>query len=132
MVCESAPNSDWTGSHATERSPRRSASRGVADPQPEVRAGAFNAKGSLFSIGCSDRIAVLTRTKWNSVSTPSAIWSPIPHLHVTATESETREDFYPNYSAYLRPLFQGPMPRQTYEQMLATEGSLVGGDASSR
>ena len=29
---------------------------------------------------------------------------------MTATEAETREDFYPNYSAYLGPLFRGPMP----------------------
>jgi alkanesulfonate monooxygenase SsuD/methylene tetrahydromethanopterin reductase-like flavin-dependent oxidoreductase (luciferase family) len=50
------------------------------------------------------------------------------HLHVTATDIETREDFYPNYSAYLRPLFKGGMPRQAYEQMLAPSGSLVGGD----
>jgi hypothetical protein len=47
---------------------------------------------------------------------------------VTATDIETREDFYPNYSAYLRPLFKGGMPRQAYEQMLAPSGSLVGGD----
>jgi hypothetical protein len=49
-------------------------------------------------------------------------------LHVTAPEAETREDFYPNYSAYLKPLFQGPMLRQAYDQMLAPGGSLVGGD----
>ena len=50
------------------------------------------------------------------------------HLHVTATEGETREDFYPNYSAYLTPLLQGPMSRQAFDQMLAPGGSLVGGD----
>jgi alkanesulfonate monooxygenase SsuD/methylene tetrahydromethanopterin reductase-like flavin-dependent oxidoreductase (luciferase family) len=50
------------------------------------------------------------------------------HLHVTATDIETHEDFYPNYSAYLRPLFKGGMSRQAYEQMLAPGGSLVGGD----
>jgi hypothetical protein len=50
------------------------------------------------------------------------------HLHVTATEVETSEAFYPNYAAYLRPLFQGPMPRRAYDQMLAPGGSLVGGD----
>ena len=50
------------------------------------------------------------------------------HLHVTATEGVTREDFYPNYSAYLTPLLQGPMSRQAFDQMLAPGGSLVGGD----
>ncbi len=47
---------------------------------------------------------------------------------MTATEVETSEAFYPNYAAYLRPLFQGPMPRRAYDQMLAPGGSLVGGD----
>ncbi len=49
------------------------------------------------------------------------------HLHVTETARETREDFFPNYSAYLEPLFKGPMPRPRYEQMLSPQGSLVGG-----
>lgn len=49
------------------------------------------------------------------------------HLHVSETARETREDFYPYYSAYLQPLFKGPMPRQAYADMLAPAGSLVGG-----
>ena len=50
------------------------------------------------------------------------------HLHVTANEAETRDGFFDNYAAYLRPIFKGPMPREVYDQMLAPGGSLVGGD----
>ena len=50
------------------------------------------------------------------------------HLHVTANEAETRDGFFENYAAYLRPIFKGPMPREVYDQMLAPGGSLVGGD----
>jgi len=49
------------------------------------------------------------------------------HLHVTETPAATREAFFPFYSAYLEPLFKGPMPRGAYEQMLSPEGALVGG-----
>ena len=40
------------------------------------------------------------------------------HLHVTRTEAETRDDFFPNYAAYLNPIFKGSMPRSAYDQML--------------
>lgn len=49
------------------------------------------------------------------------------HFHVTETAQETEQDFYPYYSAYLRPMFRGPMPPATYAAMLAPEGTLVGG-----
>jgi alkanesulfonate monooxygenase SsuD/methylene tetrahydromethanopterin reductase-like flavin-dependent oxidoreductase (luciferase family) len=49
------------------------------------------------------------------------------HLHVTETSQATYEDFFPYYSAYLEPLFKGPMPRPAYEQMLSPAGALVGG-----
>jgi hypothetical protein len=49
------------------------------------------------------------------------------HLHVTESSRETGEDFYPYYSAYLEPLFKGPMPPSMYEQMLSPDGALVGG-----
>jgi alkanesulfonate monooxygenase SsuD/methylene tetrahydromethanopterin reductase-like flavin-dependent oxidoreductase (luciferase family) len=51
------------------------------------------------------------------------------HLHVTAGARETREDFYPYYSAYLSPLFKGPMPADAFAQMLSPEGALLGGSA---
>ena len=41
---------------------------------------------------------------------------------------ETREDFYPNYSAYLGPSSKVRVPREVYDQMLGPGGSLVGGD----
>jgi alkanesulfonate monooxygenase SsuD/methylene tetrahydromethanopterin reductase-like flavin-dependent oxidoreductase (luciferase family) len=49
------------------------------------------------------------------------------HLHVTETSQETEQDFYPYYSAYLRPMFGGPMPPAVYAQMLSSQGTLIGG-----
>lgn len=49
------------------------------------------------------------------------------HLHVTEPSRQTHQDFFPYYSAYLEPLFRGPMPRRSFEQMVAPGGSLVGG-----
>lgn len=49
------------------------------------------------------------------------------HLHITETSQETEQDFYPYYSAYLRPMFRGPIPPATYAQMLSPFGTLVGG-----
>ncbi|MBK1795477.1 LLM class flavin-dependent oxidoreductase [Devosia sp. WQ 349] len=49
------------------------------------------------------------------------------HLHVTETAPETEQDFYPYYSAYLRPMFNGPIPPAVYAQMLSPQGTLVGG-----
>jgi alkanesulfonate monooxygenase SsuD/methylene tetrahydromethanopterin reductase-like flavin-dependent oxidoreductase (luciferase family) len=51
------------------------------------------------------------------------------HLHVTQTSQQAREDFHPWYSAYLEPLFKGPMPREAYSQMLSPTGALVAGSA---
>lgn len=49
------------------------------------------------------------------------------HFHVTETAEETQQAFYPYYSAYLRPMFGGPMPPATYAQMLSPQGTLVAG-----
>jgi len=49
------------------------------------------------------------------------------HLHVAASARDTKIDFYPYYSAYLEPLFRGPMPPQVFEQMLSPMGALVAG-----
>lgn len=49
------------------------------------------------------------------------------HLHVTETSQETEQAFYPYYSAYLRPMFKGPMPPAVYAQMLSPHGTLIGG-----
>jgi alkanesulfonate monooxygenase SsuD/methylene tetrahydromethanopterin reductase-like flavin-dependent oxidoreductase (luciferase family) len=48
--------------------------------------------------------------------------------HLVVEESgDLAKNFLPYYSAYLQPLFKGPMPRQAFEQMLSPEGSLIGG-----
>jgi len=49
------------------------------------------------------------------------------HLQVTDTSQQIYKDFYPYYSAYLEPLFKGPMPKDQFEHMLSPEGSLIGG-----
>ena len=49
------------------------------------------------------------------------------HLQVVDSMQRMREDFYPYYSAYLEPLFKGPMPREHYEQMLSPQGSFFAG-----
>jgi alkanesulfonate monooxygenase SsuD/methylene tetrahydromethanopterin reductase-like flavin-dependent oxidoreductase (luciferase family) len=49
------------------------------------------------------------------------------HLHITETSQETGQDFYPYYSAYLRPMLRGPMSPAVYAQMLSPHGTLVGG-----
>lgn len=51
------------------------------------------------------------------------------HLHVAESASHVRERFYPYYSAYLRPLFNGPMPMPMFEHMLSPQGTLVAGSA---
>lgn len=49
------------------------------------------------------------------------------HLHVSPSERDTQVEFYPYYSAYLEPLFHGPMPPRVYAQMLSPMGALVAG-----
>ncbi|WP_238368490.1 LLM class flavin-dependent oxidoreductase [Mesobacterium pallidum] len=50
------------------------------------------------------------------------------HLHVSRTEDETRQDFYPYYAAYMKPLFRGQaMPREVFEDWLGPESAFVGG-----
>jgi alkanesulfonate monooxygenase SsuD/methylene tetrahydromethanopterin reductase-like flavin-dependent oxidoreductase (luciferase family) len=49
------------------------------------------------------------------------------HLHVANDSLKSLSDFYPYYSAYLEPLFNGPMPREQYQTMLSSDGSLLAG-----
>lgn len=49
------------------------------------------------------------------------------HLHVVEDSQNGLSDFYPYYSAYLEPLFKGPMPREQYRAMHAPSGSLIAG-----
>lgn len=49
------------------------------------------------------------------------------HLHIRETKKLAYDELYPYYSAYMQPLFKGPMPIGQYEQMFSAQGSLVGG-----
>ena len=82
--------------------------------------------GGTFS-GYAD-LAAIYRQAWQESGRPQseARIATFSHLHVTETAGETEQDFYPYYSAYLRP-FKGPMPPATFAQMLSPHGTLVGG-----
>jgi len=61
---------------------------------------------------------------WPEKEAKVAVFS---HLHVTETAAQTQQDFYRYYSAYLKPMFKGPIPPAVYAEMLSPNGSLVGG-----
>jgi alkanesulfonate monooxygenase SsuD/methylene tetrahydromethanopterin reductase-like flavin-dependent oxidoreductase (luciferase family) len=73
--------------------------------------------------------AALYREAWSRSGRPAeeARVAAYSHLHVTEDTKATHKDFFPHYAAYLEPLFNGPMPREVYDQMLSPQGSLVGG-----
>jgi len=48
-------------------------------------------------------------------------------LHVAEDSKNVFSEFYPYYSAYLEPLFKGPMPRDQYQAMYSSNGSLFSG-----
>jgi alkanesulfonate monooxygenase SsuD/methylene tetrahydromethanopterin reductase-like flavin-dependent oxidoreductase (luciferase family) len=49
------------------------------------------------------------------------------HLHLSDTFQQTRDDFYPYYSAYMEPLFKRAMPQEQYLQMISQQGTLFAG-----
>jgi alkanesulfonate monooxygenase SsuD/methylene tetrahydromethanopterin reductase-like flavin-dependent oxidoreductase (luciferase family) len=49
------------------------------------------------------------------------------HLQVTDGSVSALDQFYRYYSAYLEPLFKGPMPKEQFQQMTSPMGSLVSG-----
>ena len=108
---------------------------GAGSPESVVRAALLGYPIAIPILGGSlagyARTAALYRHAWQEGGRPvhEARIATFSHLHVTETSEATREDFFPYYSAYLEPLFKGPMPRATYEQMLSPQGSLVGGSA---
>lgn len=73
------------------------------------------------------RLGSIYRQAWQPQENTKMQISVFSHLHVTETSQQTCKDFYPYYSAYLEPLFKGPMPVQQYQQMLSADGSLIGG-----
>jgi alkanesulfonate monooxygenase SsuD/methylene tetrahydromethanopterin reductase-like flavin-dependent oxidoreductase (luciferase family) len=75
------------------------------------------------------RLAKYYRHVWQASGRPKndAKVAVFSHLHVTERSEQTQQDFYPYYSAYLKPMFKGPIPPTVYAEMLSPSGSLVGG-----
>jgi alkanesulfonate monooxygenase SsuD/methylene tetrahydromethanopterin reductase-like flavin-dependent oxidoreductase (luciferase family) len=106
---------------------------GAGSPGSVARAAALGYSLAMPMVGGSlvsySRMAAYYRQAWqhSGRAAQDLRLATFAHLHVTDTARETREDFYPYYSAYLAPLFKGPMPPAVFEQMLSAEGALVGG-----
>jgi alkanesulfonate monooxygenase SsuD/methylene tetrahydromethanopterin reductase-like flavin-dependent oxidoreductase (luciferase family) len=106
---------------------------GAGSPGSVARAAALGYPLALpmvgGSLGAYSRIAAHYRHCWQQSgrATQDLKLATFAHLHVTDTARQTNEDFYPFYSAYLAPLFKGPMPPPVFAQMLSPEGALVGG-----
>lgn len=73
--------------------------------------------------------AALYRQVWKESGHPpeGARVAIFAHLHITETPGPTMQDFYPYYSAYMAPLFRGPIPPAAYAQMLSPQGAFVAG-----
>jgi alkanesulfonate monooxygenase SsuD/methylene tetrahydromethanopterin reductase-like flavin-dependent oxidoreductase (luciferase family) len=108
---------------------------GAGSPASVVRAAQLGYPLAIPMVGGSlggyAQIAALYRQAWQQAGNPLSDLriANFAHLHVTEMSRETREDFFPFYSAYLEPLFKGPMPPPVWNQMLSPQGSLVGGSA---
>ncbi len=110
---------------------------GAGSPESVVRAALLGYPLAIPMVGGSlkgyAQIADLYRRAWaergdRAAKPKIALFS---HLHVSDTSQATEHDFYPYYSAYLEPLFKGPMPPAAYASMLSPQGSLVGGDTQA-
>jgi alkanesulfonate monooxygenase SsuD/methylene tetrahydromethanopterin reductase-like flavin-dependent oxidoreductase (luciferase family) len=133
----------WSGRfrpplHHAEIAPRPAQRRlpvwiGALSPPSLVRAASLGYPVALPMVGGSlpryGQLAALYREAWQAAGRPADELriSAFAHLHVTETSRQTRENFYPYYSAYLEPLFKGPMPAHFFAQMLSPDGALVGG-----
>jgi alkanesulfonate monooxygenase SsuD/methylene tetrahydromethanopterin reductase-like flavin-dependent oxidoreductase (luciferase family) len=108
---------------------------GAGSPESVVRAARLGYPLAIPMVGGSlpgyAQIASLYRRAWTQLGhlESECKIASFSHLHVSETSKATRDDFYPYYSAYLEPLFQGPMPRPAFDQMLSPVGALVGGSA---
>lgn len=106
---------------------------GAGSPASVARAAALGYPLAIPMVGGSlpgyAQIAALYRQAWQRSGRPAAAAriATFAHLHVADGAQRVRDDFYPYYSAYLQPLFKGPMPRPVFEQMLSTSGALVAG-----
>lgn len=106
---------------------------GAGSPASVARAAALGYPLAIPMVGGSlpgyARIAAIYRQAWQESGRPAvtARIATFAHLHVAGDPSRVRDDFYAYYSAYLRPLFKGPMPHPAFEQMLSPSGALVAG-----
>ncbi|MGI4885438.1 MAG: LLM class flavin-dependent oxidoreductase [Janthinobacterium lividum] len=105
---------------------------GAGSPGSLARAAALGYPVAMPMLGGSlpgyARLAAFYRQQWAEQQPDKPFQLAVfSHLHLSETARQTQEDFYPYYSAYLEPLFKGPMPKRQYEEMLAPMGSLVGG-----
>jgi len=106
---------------------------GAGSPASIARAAALGYPLALPMVGGSldkyAQAAALYRQAWQRSGRDARDLrlATFAHLHVTERPQETREDFYPYYSAYLAPLFKGPMPPAVFAQMLSPQGALLGG-----
>jgi alkanesulfonate monooxygenase SsuD/methylene tetrahydromethanopterin reductase-like flavin-dependent oxidoreductase (luciferase family) len=106
---------------------------GAGSPDSVIRAARLGYPLAIPMVGGSlagyARTAALYRQAWKEFGhrADELRIATFSHLHVTETSQATRDDFFPFYSAYLEPLFKGPMPRGVYDQMLSPQGALVGG-----
>lgn len=131
----------WSGQfrpplHDAEISPRPAQSKlpvwvGAGSPGSVVRAAQWGYPLALPMVGGSlpgyARIVSLYRQAWvESGRAPTdARVAAFSHFHVSEEKDDT---FFRYYSAYLEPLFKGPMPRDAYAQMGSPMGALVRGD----
>jgi alkanesulfonate monooxygenase SsuD/methylene tetrahydromethanopterin reductase-like flavin-dependent oxidoreductase (luciferase family) len=132
----------WKGRFRAELNNAEIAPRPAQDKLPVwIGAGSQNSVARAANLGYPVAIPVLggsltqyARTAeiykqvWQQSGHPEthrklAIFS---HLHISESPNAIK-DFYPYYSAYLKPLFKGAMPWPHYEDMLSGNGSLFGG-----
>jgi alkanesulfonate monooxygenase SsuD/methylene tetrahydromethanopterin reductase-like flavin-dependent oxidoreductase (luciferase family) len=103
---------------------------GAGSPETVVRAAMLGYPLAIPMVGGSlpgyARLAALYHDAWRRRGDPRAPakLATFAHLHVS---DDSLDDFFPYYSAYLEPLFKGPMPRSAFEQMSSPAGALVAG-----
>jgi len=75
------------------------------------------------------QIASLYRQAWeqNGRDKKDLRLAVFSHLHVSETFEQTKTDFFPYYSAYLEPLFNGPMPKEAFDHMISPQGTFFTG-----
>ncbi|MDB6060738.1 MAG: hypothetical protein JWM78_841 [Verrucomicrobiaceae bacterium] len=108
---------------------------GAVSPNSVARAATWGFPIAVPMVGGSlnnyARSINLYRQMWqeNGRDPTAARVATFEHLHVAEHSEHLRTQFYPYYSAYLRPLFKADMPREAFEHMLAPQGTLVAGSA---